>query len=56
MKIIKPSIEIITPISETVVLKHIECCGRVCYKSEDRIRFGTLYHKRETYMRQRGQP
>lgn len=41
MKIIKPSIEIITPISETVVLKHIECCGRVCYKSEDRIADGS---------------
>ena len=37
MKIINPSVEIIDcPDSETI-LKTIELCGRVCYKSEDRI-------------------
>lgn len=37
MKIIKPSFEIMTPINGLEILKHIERCGRVCYKSEDRI-------------------
>lgn len=37
MKIIKPSVEIITPIDGENILKHIERCGRVCYKSEDKI-------------------
>lgn len=37
MKIIKPSVEILTPIDGTTILKHIETCGRVCYKSEDKI-------------------
>lgn len=37
MKIIKPSFEILTPIDGTAILKHIETCGRVCYKSEDKI-------------------
>lgn len=37
MKIIKPGIEFITPIDGGVILKRIEQCGRVCYKSEDRI-------------------
>ena len=39
MKIVKPSYEILTPISEGGIqeLKHIERIGRVCYKSEDRI-------------------
>lgn len=39
MKIIKPSYEILTPISDGGVkeLQHIEKIGRVCYKSEDRI-------------------
>ena len=34
MKIIEPAVEIIT---EQNPLKRIELCGRVCYKSEDRI-------------------
>lgn len=34
MKLIKPSFEIIP---QTDLFKHIELCGRVCYKSEDRI-------------------
>ncbi len=39
MKIIEPSYEILTEISEGGVkeLQHIEKIGRVCYKSEDRI-------------------
>ena len=37
MKIIKPSVEIITPVDGESILKHIERCGRVCYKSEDKI-------------------
>ena len=39
MKIIKPSYEILTPISDGGIkeLKHIERIARVCYKSEDKI-------------------
>ena len=37
MKIVKPSCEIITPINGEEILKHLELCGRVCYKSEGRI-------------------
>lgn len=37
MRIIKPSVEIMTPADGESVLKHIELCGRVCYKSEDKI-------------------
>ncbi len=37
MKIIKPSIEILDNITPAEVLKKLELCGRVCYKSEDKI-------------------
>lgn len=37
MKIIKPSVEILTPLDGPSVLKHIELAGRVCYKSERNI-------------------
>lgn len=37
MRIIKPSVEFITPIDGKTILKRIEQCGRVCYKSEDKI-------------------
>lgn len=37
MKIIKPYHEILTPIDGVQILKHIESCGRVCYKSEHKI-------------------
>lgn len=37
VKTIKPSIEIITPIDRDYILQHLEKCGRVCYKSEDKI-------------------
>lgn len=41
MKIIKPSVEILTPFNCDYngldILRRIEKCGRVCYKSEDKI-------------------
>lgn len=37
MKIIKASIEILDNITPVEVLKKLELCGRVCYKSEDKI-------------------
>lgn len=37
MKIISPNVEILTPLDGQAVLQHIELCGRVCYKSEDKI-------------------
>lgn len=37
MRIIEPSVEIITPINGEDILKHLEQVGRVCYKSEDKI-------------------
>lgn len=37
MKIIEASVEILTPINGDDILRHIERCGRVCYKSEDLI-------------------
>lgn len=41
MKIISPSIEIMSPLDGKVILEHLERCGRVCYKSEDKIEFGS---------------
>lgn len=41
MKIIGANVEIMSPINGEAVLKHIEACGRVCYKSEDRITDGS---------------
>ncbi|GHU66785.1 thymidylate synthase [Clostridia bacterium] len=37
MRIIEPSVTILTQINETDIAKRIERAGRVCYKSEDRI-------------------
>lgn len=37
MKIIDPSVEIRLPMSGADVLRQIELCGRVCYKSGDKI-------------------
>lgn len=37
MRIIKPGFEILTPIDGEAILKHIELCGRTCYKSEKNI-------------------
>lgn len=37
MKIINPHFEILSQVDGQAVLQHIERCGRVCYKSEDKI-------------------
>lgn len=37
MKIIEPSVEFVTPIDGKTILKRIEECGRVCYKSENKM-------------------
>lgn len=37
MKIIKPGVQFITPVDGEVILQRLEQCGRVCYKSEDKI-------------------
>ena len=37
MQIIEPYYEIMSEIDGLSILKHIEKCGRTCYKSEDRI-------------------
>lgn len=37
MKVIQPSVEILDQVKGDEVLKRIELCGRVCYKSEDKI-------------------
>lgn len=41
MNIIKPSVEILTPLDAGTIYKHLERCGRVCYRSEHRIADGT---------------
>ena len=46
MKIVKPYTEILTPIDRDSILKHIELCGRTCYKSED------LINKLDKYLNQ----
>lgn len=37
MRIIKPSIEILSDVDASKIMKNIEICGRVCYKSESLI-------------------
>lgn len=37
MKVINANVEFVTPIDGATILKRLEECGRVCYKSEDRI-------------------
>ena len=37
MRIIEPYTEVVSSLQGMDVLKHIEKCGRVCYKSEDKI-------------------
>lgn len=39
MRIIKPGVEITTPTDG--ILQHLERCGRICYKSEEKIADGT---------------
>lgn len=41
MKIIKPDVQFITPVDGAIILKRLEQCGRVCYKSEDKITDGS---------------
>lgn len=41
MQLIHPSVEIITEINATEILKHLELVCRVCYKSEDKIKKGS---------------
>ena len=41
MKIINADVEFITPIDGAAILKHLEQCGRVCYKSEVKIMEGS---------------
>ena len=41
MKVIQPSYEIMTPIDGQAILALLEQCGRVCYKSEDKITEGS---------------
>lgn len=43
MRIIKPSVEILTPLDGKIVLQHIEMCGRTCYKSEGLITPDSCY-------------
>lgn len=37
MRIVKPDVELITPLDGDAILRRIEQCGRVCYKSEGKI-------------------
>lgn len=41
MKIIKADVEFMPLIDGGAILKHIEKCGRICYKSEDKIDDGS---------------
>ena len=41
MKIIEPYHQFLTPVDGQAILKHIESCGRICYKSEDKISEGS---------------
>ena len=41
MRIVIPSVEIMTPIDGADILRRVEAAGRVCYKSESAIRDGS---------------
>ena len=41
MKIVNPSVEFMQSVDGQAILKHLEACGRVCYKSEDKITDGS---------------
>ena len=41
MKIIDPYVEFAEPIDGDAILKHLERCGRICYKSEGKIAEGS---------------
>lgn len=47
MKIINADVKFITPINGKVILERLEQCGRVCYKSEDKIEDGSA----ETFLK-----
>lgn len=51
MKIVKPGFEILTPIDSDTVLKHIEACGRTCYKSEHKVTHDSCYGFVKTIIR-----
>ena len=53
MRVIEPSFEIITPIDPEAVMRHLELCGRVCYKSEGSIGEGSA-ERLVTHMLERG--
>jgi thymidylate synthase (FAD) len=36
IKIIEPHVELVSDIDSETILKHLETCGRTCYKSEDK--------------------
>lgn len=41
MKIVKASVEFMEPVNGAEILRHLERCGRVCYKSEGKIEDGS---------------
>lgn len=42
-KIVKPKFQILSRLNERSILKHLERCGRTCYKSEDKITDDSCY-------------
>lgn len=42
-KIIKPKFHILSRLNERNILRHLEQCGRICYKSEDKITNDSCY-------------
>ncbi len=44
MKIVRPSVELINPPEYKTLLSTIEQAGRVCYKSENKIKEGSAEH------------
>jgi thymidylate synthase (FAD) len=42
-KIMKPKFQILSHFNERSILRHLELCGRTCYKSEDKITNDSCY-------------
>ena len=42
-KIVKPKFQILSHLNERSILRHLERCGRTCYKSEDKITDDSCY-------------
>lgn len=42
-KIVKPKFQILSRLNERSILRHLERCGRTCYKSEDKITNDSCY-------------